>query len=395
MIKISRENFLLKTVDRFLGIPILFLGGILKKLRNKKLEINEIKNVLIVKSTAIGDTILLMYSLKMFKEAHPSIKITFICSFINESVVKLFPFIDSVITYKYQSIFNINYSIKTILKLRKTNFDYAICPSQWLRFDAIITMLSKSSVKIGFSTPNQFLHFAYDKIVPYDFYEHESKLFFELFRLINPLLKWNSEHYKPQIIFSDERNNDVLKAIENFKNEFTHIIIIQPFCGKDNYRSYREWGISNYFELINKIIKRYPECKILITGSKEEQSKEISLNWNSKVENCIGKFTLSEMARVFQKSDLLITGNNGLLHFASLFEIKIIELNGPVNHHKWSSLSKNTELIKSSASCSPCGKLGFEYRKCKAPYCMQHIKVDEVFMMVCKLLEENPMQNKN
>jgi len=84
-------------------------------------------------------------------------------------------------------------------------------------------------------------------------------------------------------------------------------------------------------------------------------------------------------------SDILVSGNTGIIHLGAAVDTKVVALHGPTNPNEWGPYNKESTVIKSSKPCAPCLYLGFEY-KCHKPDCMDEISVDEVFDAVRKHL---------
>ena len=68
----ERGNAKLKFFDKFIGIPLVFILGLLRK-KNKETSINP-QNMIIVMIAAIGDTILLSSIIKELKHLYPNVQ---------------------------------------------------------------------------------------------------------------------------------------------------------------------------------------------------------------------------------------------------------------------------------------------------------------------------------
>ena len=97
-----------------------------------------------------------------------------------------------------------------------------------------------------------------------------------------------------------------------------------------------------------------------------------------KIVNCAGKYSILQSASILEQAEKLVTGDTGLMHIASFFNIAIISIWGNTTpkfgmypyrkaFHKNDSIIQNKEL-----SCRPCSKIGYD--KCPKGHfkCMAH-----------------------
>ena len=164
----------LKVIDRYFGIPVVFLLGLLK--RKRKLP-KKIKNVGLLLTPAIGDTILISAPLKDLKKQLKPDKFIFLVQEGNEEAAELINIADEIIPINLIRIF------KTIQVIRQFSFDLFIDAAQWSRTNAILTFFAKSNYKIGFDTNKQGRKYIYDKCAIHSGKVHEINNFRNLIRL--------------------------------------------------------------------------------------------------------------------------------------------------------------------------------------------------------------------
>ena len=100
-----KRRAIFRVFDKYIGIPVIILLSILTK-RKKRIPIENIKKILIIKLAAIGDSILLIPTLRTLKKAFPNAEFTFICSQINLSVIKKIPYVNKIIDCNVHSFLN-------------------------------------------------------------------------------------------------------------------------------------------------------------------------------------------------------------------------------------------------------------------------------------------------
>jgi heptosyltransferase I len=378
-----KRTAIFRFFDRYLGIPILIVISIFLK-RKKRLPIENIKKILVIKLAAIGDSILMIPMLRTLKDSFPDSEITFVCSYINENIVRKIPFISRIINCDVHSFLRNPYSfLKFISEIRRSSYDIVIDAGQWERINAIITAFTRNECSIGFKTNSQYKHFIYDRVVPHLRSKHELENFMDL---LSPLgININENDKKLEYFLNDENRKFAYSFwIEN-NLENRSVICFHPGCGENGKP--REWEESNYIELGKRLVNYDSDVRIIVTGSPLEvdRCEFIVMGIQRNVINVAGKFSLDDVVALVERVNLIVCSNTGMLHIASCVGTKTLGLHGPTNPVKWGAYNKNSVLIQSNKLCSPCLYLGHDYG-CKTWPCMSHISIDDVFIHIRKAL---------
>lgn len=384
-----KRRAIFRVLDKYIGIPVIILLSILTK-KKRRLPIENIKKILIIKLAAIGDSILLIPTLRTLKNTFPNAEFTFVCSQINYSVIKKIPYVDKIIDCNVHAFLrNPFLFFKFISELRKEKYQLVIDVGQWERINAIMTILSKADYTIGFRTKGQHKHFGYDSVVPHLRNKHELENFLDLLSPIG--INITEEDKKLEYFLTKEDYNFADSFWLKHGLEGKIVICLHPGCG-ENGRP-REWEVINYIDLGKRLVEYDQDIRILITGAKheEERCREIEKGIGKNVINTAGQFPLDNVVALVQKATLIVCSNTGMLHIASCVGTKTMGLHGPTNPAKWGSYSKNAVLIQSDKFCSPCLYLGHDYG-CQVPQCMAHISVDDVFIYIRKSLNPELFQ---
>ncbi|MBK6504179.1 MAG: glycosyltransferase family 9 protein [Ignavibacteria bacterium] len=379
-----KRRALFRIFDKYLGIPIVIIMAILLK-RKRRLPIENVKKILIIKLAAIGDSILLIPMLRTLKKSFPRSEITFICTKINYAVAKKTPYIDKVVEIDVHSYLRSPLKFfKFIKDLRRDKYEVIIDAGQWERINAIMTMLARSDFSVGFKTERQMKHYGYDSIITHTRTKHELETFLDL--LVPLGINITEEDKKLEYFLNDEDFNFAHSFWFKHELEDKTVICLHPGCG-ENGRP-REWAVENYISLGKRLVDYDENIRILITGAQleEDRCKEIAAGIGRNTINTAGQFPLDNVVALVKKVKLIVCSNTGMLHIASCVGTKTMGLHGPTNPAKWGSYNKNAVLIQSDKFCSPCLYLGRDYG-CQAPQCMAHISVDDVFIYIRKALD--------
>lgn len=343
----GRKTF--KMLDKYIGIPFLFL---LKLFSHKKKLPVKINKIGILTVPAIGDVVLMNGFLRDVRKFDPGIKIILFVTDEVKEIAELMGSFDEIVPIKLHNPFS---AIKT---LRMYPADIFIDASQWARLNAILTFFSGSVFKIGFKTKGQCKHLIFDLAAGHSDQVHE---------LYN---------YK-KLSFTREMKNDSLPEIrmdEDIPVKSKRVVIhIMP----GGYLSgLKEWPDENWREVIGYLLNR--ECEIYFTGSKSdyERIEKIPGDFknNSMLHNIAGRYSMRETAILLKSSQLVISVNTGIMHLASALGCNLIALHGPTNPLRWGPLNSNSKIIQSDYPEAPCLNLGFEYNcKDRTGECMKRI----------------------
>lgn len=133
---------------------------------------------------------------------------------------------------------------------------------------------------------------------------------------------------------------------------------------------------------------------IVLLGGKEDmdEAKEIERLCTFPVINLCGKLSIHESAAIIEKSEVVISGDTGLMHIAAALHKKIISLWGctvpefgmaPYRPHPDSVIIEPSQLKK-----RPCSKLGNRCKYGIEQRCITHIDASEVALTVQSLLNK-------
>jgi heptosyltransferase-2 len=176
-----------------------------------------------------------------------------------------------------------------------------------------------------------------------------------------------------------EKEIDVLKAFGLQNGSFIAIAIGAQYETK-------QIPLVKIQEIISKV-----ELPIVVLGGKmdiKKGMKLIQLLPNKKIVNACGQFSILESASIIKKSKLLLTGDTGLMHIASCFDIPIFAIWGNTTPHFGMSAYKleNPTLINNfeveNLSCRPCSKIGFQ--KCPKGHfnCMMNHNSEQISNLI-------------
>lgn len=351
-----RGNKLLKLIDRYIGIPIVFILGLFK-VKGKQQSSN---NIAFLMTAALGDTLLFSTLVKELKEKFPDKKLTMFCGVSNRAMVELVGGFDQIVTVSIKNPF------KAIATIRNYQFDVFVDCGQWPRLNAILTYFAKAHIKVGFKTPGQFKHFTYDHKVLHSKATHEEINFKNLLKEIGLV----------------SSSTPKLTSAGEVPGKYC----IFHLCPSGERSYLKEWPLKNWVELARFVIDK--GYKVYLTGGPVDFDKNESLASKFRAEeivNLSGKTNLQQVTDYLASASFVVSVNTGIMHMAAAVNAPLIALHGPTDPKRWGPLSEKAIIMKPSLSCSPCLNLGFEYG-CDQNLCMQDIKVESVKEKIVSIL---------
>ena len=365
----ERNNPWMKRLDKWIGCPLLFILGIF---RNKKPAINldniDVPRIVLIKTAAIGDTIILSAMVDEIKRQYPRCSITVICSHNNLSMVKLIRGVDDIF------IFEMKRPLQSFSALRRLgHFDLLLDFGPWPRINAVISWMVHADYKVGFKRAHMYRHYVYDKWVEHLDTVHEI------------------DNYRNILRGAGIQPADLLPSFIPSSNDLTPetpYVVFHQYPG-GSMENQRKWSEVCWVEVGKRLYQMY-HIRILLSGANmdaeaAEHTAQLLRQVGVPVENIAGKCSLSDMVAILAKARLVVSVNTGIMHLTAAVRAPLVVLHGATSELRWGPLGDTSVVVKSGEPCQPCISLGFE-SNCNNPICMQNITVDMVMERVERLL---------
>jgi ADP-heptose:LPS heptosyltransferase len=402
-----RGNSLFKKIDRWIGIPLVCALGSFVQLRHffipstdKKLQLGD--RVLVVKLSALGDTLILLPIFKALKEKIGNQgRLMMMATSVNQAALEGFPYVDEVLLLDFGRMArNPSVLLNFLKRLWRFRAQIALDFDQWLRISPLLCFFSGAPQRYGFKTNCQHRHFLYHQTILNGKEEHE----FEQFTHIAGLAGVQRREIRNFNGFL-EQENLFKDSSFTFSTHEKKIVHMHPGCG--SYGWQRAWPPEYYVQLIQKLSGK-ADVAFRITGMGDYEKnlvKKIIRDSGLEIDDRSGRLEITQLAGLLREADLVICGNTGIMHLASGLGRPLVVMNGPANPIKWGPLlpvpdtfgpqenhSGVVRLLTSPIHCSPCTTLGFEYG-CQFRPCMESIQVGKVLGECLSLL--NPTQTES
>jgi heptosyltransferase III len=379
-VNIRGKNFL-KKIDLVVGTVLIL---ILSRLPHRKVVQPPGRpiTILVLKLAAMGDTLLLVPALRSLRKSYPEARITLVGTSINEAIASEYPqYIDEFKRFDVdRSLKDPKYFVRFVKGLREIAPDMVLDFEQWSNITPIIARLSGAHMSAGFKTEGRLRHLAFNEAIDRHANLHECENFLRLVRTagVEPSTTELELPVNPDAV------EHVTRALlESGWVSGQKIVLIHPGCGAHGFP--REWPLASYTELCSKLADKLNPF-FVFTGVGVETPLRDSLKLACPGDSVAWTEPgLRNLISVLSMSDLVISGNNGVMHLAAALHRPQIALHGPTNSVKWGPINSKAVVVKSSCPECPCLDLGFEYHRTDG-FCMEQIPVGDVLSLSVDIL---------
>lgn len=365
-------------IDSLIFLLMKFLKSLDKRKTDiKDLNPDKIKNILVVSSTAIGDTLLSTPAIRAVREQYPHAKII---GHFNAKNMELFennPHIDGIIPYYggYKKFF------KTVKEFRKHKFDLVLIFHGNEPQATPMAYLSEARfiIKLPNTSEYRFLLSNKNHVLRWEDFSHGVEQRLKVAELAGCKIT-DKKMVLPELKDGASVTQSFLK--EHGIEKLDNIIGFQVGASTVS----RMWFPDRFVKLGKKLINSYPKVKIVITGSPQEYNycKGIADNIGEKAIVSAGKIPLKYIPLLVRRFKALVTGDTGIMHVAIAVGTPVVALFAVADARKsgpYYDMEKHT-VIQKERTCKPCAS-----KKCTYQKCMENISVNEVYKAITEIME--------
>ncbi len=156
----------------------------------------------------------------------------------------------------------------------------------------------------------------------------------------------------------------------------------------------KQWDIANFAKVIQQIVGRIPNIRIVLTGSSNELALVEALPTSLPIINLVGKTSILQLGALLERCEVCLTCDSGPMHIAAAVGTPTVALFGPTAPVRHKPYSDGHTVIEKSVGCRPCYKRTC-YRSDAPHLCMTKIETAEVVKALETKLYQKSVQNKN
>lgn len=337
----ERGNLTLRFFDRWLGIPLVFALGLLRRKRKPPTHVDSIGLVLFA---AIGDSLIASTLIEDLKRRYPQAKIVGFLSEANRAFAEIVDGFDETVMVP------VSRPWAAVRAIRQRPVDILLDIGQWARINAALSALAKTKFTVGLSKAGQYRHYAYDMTSEHRADRHELENFRGLVRCLG-IEPQGMPRLKPAIMIAPPP-----------KGLPARYIVFHPWASGFRHH-FREWPEAHWIELARAVTKE--GYAVVITGGPKDRVQSEALAATMACAPVIvaaGKVNLAETAAILNNAEAVVCVNTGIMHVAAALGCRMVALHGPTNPTRFGPLSANAVVLTPPREAGGGYlDLGFEY----------------------------------
>lgn len=325
-----------------------------------------IKSILIIKPSALGDIVHSLPFLAVVKEKFPNARIDWVVAHGLHRFLEGHPLIDRLWVIKkdeWRQFGNLTRTLKEVNALRKNlkeaEYDVSIDLSGLLR-SGIITWFSKAKTKIGFNESDEGSPFFYTHKIHGSMNIHAIDRYLK----IAEFMGCNTGKIKYPFAPYDKTPSILTELPPEY-------IIMSPSAGKPANR----WPAEKFGRLASKL--KLPTV-VIASGPEAEIADEVVAHSKGTAVSIAGRTSLKELVAVIGKASFFVCNDTGPMHIAAALNIPVFAIFGPANPVRTGPYGAIHTVIQKKMICSPC----YAKQPCSHFKCMNDLHVDDVFQII-------------
>ena len=349
-----------------------------------------VKRILLIRLRNIGDVLLMVPTIRAFREAYPG---AYLAAGVNAGTEEMLtgnPLLDEVLVFDPQWKTlpfgkRIAREGRFVREVRKREFDLAVNLTEGDR-GAFMCLASGARVKVGIYHPRGlwWKRRIYDYLVhPPDWKAHTVEQMLEVPRSLG----LHPRDKRVEIFYPPEDRVAVADMLEKEGvSPEDALVHIHP-TSRWLFKCWRDEAMAAVIDALEESGKARA---VLTSGGEEKELKKIDSilkACRTRPVNLAGKVTLKQLAALSHRSRLFLGVDTAPMHIAAAVGTPVIALFGPSGEFNWGPWGKGHMVIKKDWDCRPCGKDGCEGSK--RSRCLEEISEEEVLKEIFLALGRN------
>lgn len=347
-------------------------------------------NILIVKTSAIGDVTHTLPALTALRSHFPDARITWLVEEAAAGIIEGHPEIDRLLVsrrkswlrdFKRQKGKTLREILAFIKKLRDTRYDLLL-DFQGLLKSSMFVALCRAERKVGFGRGMEHAEMSYlflnERVPPVSMDIHAVDRELALLRAIR--IATEDTGYSLPLSPEERRQADILLQ-ELGVDPGPPLVAINPMTTWPT----KHWRNRGFAEMADRL--HLAGNQVVFTGGAADAGAitEILAEMRRPAVSVAGRTSLKGLAALFSWAAAVVSTDTGPMHIAAAVGTPVVALFGPTAPWRTGPYGKGHRIVRTACACSPCFK-----KSCAlgTTACMRDIRVEEVMEAVNAVLAE-------
>ncbi len=342
--------------------------------------------VLLVKTSSIGDVVHTLPVAETIKRTYPSVRLAWVVERAARDILEGNPYVDELIDVDFKNwkkhvlqSAHLRWFRRFLRILRSRKWDIAI-DLQGLIRSGMIAYVSKAPVRIGIEkrAVKEQLNclFTNRKGPPSLRNTHVVDQHLMMLSLLG-ITDVRRSFYIDIPRSAAEEAEAFLRASSSTRSALR--IALNPAAGWPTKR----WPLERYAALGERIVQEFDGHVFILWGPGERETADrLKLRMKEQA-TCIPPLTLKGLAGLIKRCHVVISGDTGPLHIASALGVPVVGIYGPSDPIRNGPFQGRYRVVSFEGPCRGCYK-----RMCATAECMRGISVERVWEALVGLLKE-------
>ena len=339
------------------------------------------KNILIIKLSAIGDVIHALPVAAAIKKTWPDCHLTWVVSPIAADIVRNSPAIDNIIIFDRKKLNSLSSFIKYIRpfshQLNVRHYDVSI-DLQGLLKSALVAFLAHADKKIGYADMREGSFLISSPVKGSHQRGHIIDRYLDTAATLGCAVE---DVVFPLGITLSEKNKALSLLSENGLTVESRYIVFIIGANWPNKR----WPTA-YFSQLAEWCKNHRLTPILAGAGETDKVSAVQIKSSASdidIIDMVGKTSLKELAYILQNAVAAVGGDTGSMHMAAALNCPAVMVMGPTDANRNGPYRQPENAIEVGYPCRHCWK-----RKCRFQRdCLAAIKPSRVITKLENILE--------
>lgn len=352
-------------------------------------DMTDVRRVLIVKLSSIGDVVHALPVSAALKRAHPHLYLAWAVETACADMVCGNPFLDEIIEVprhewkrRRRDPRILGDVARTISEMRRRRFDVAV-DLQGLLKSAVLCRLSGAPVRLGYHWQREGSRWLV-RAVPR---RPQSIHIVDQYLDVAAELGAATDRVEFPLTISDEDHayaGRLLGELDVAPGE--DVVVLNPSAG----REYKRWPAANYAELSDRLeLDAGVKCIFIGGPGDVELGTEIAGMKRTPMRGVIGRTTLKQVGALLQSSLAHVCGDTGSAHIASAVGTRCVSLFGPTDPTRTGPYGQIDLALTGRRACTLCPS-----DKCVRRVCISLITVEDVFEATLRVINKRRLASK-
>lgn len=338
-----------------------------------------LKNILVVKLSAIGDVIHALPVSYAIKETFPDAHLTWVVEPPAYELLKMNPCVDEIIIFRKKEFKTLKSFARNFFPFRseiqRENYD-AVLDLQGLFKSAAIAFFAKSNIKLGICNMRELSDKISKPVIGANSNGHIVERYLDTARAIGCKVE--------RVVFPLEIPADEIKKAAAIMeqaglrdgNSYAAFVIGANWANK-------RWTTENFAALSDWLFDK-KIIPVLIGNGAVDSARAAEIETQTLIPpvNLVDKTTLPQLAHVIKNARLVVGGDTGPVHLAAGLQVPTIMLMGPTDANRNGPYAQTQNAIEVDRPCKGCWK-----RACRKNLdCLEIISVGAVKEKIAAIL---------